>query len=124
MSEKRIYKIEHLPEDSTDWNAIDKLSDKEINAAALSDPDAQPLSVAKLKKFKRVHPPEEINVKNIRVKLHLSQTAFAAYFGISKRTLQEWEQGRRSPEGAARVLLTVINYEPEAVQRALAHQHY
>ncbi len=123
MSETHIYKISSLPEDTTNWDAVDKLSEQEINQAALSDPDAQPLTPAQLRKFKRVHSPAEINVKEIRSKLHLSQATFAAYFGISKRTLQEWEQGRRSPEGTARVLLTVIHYEPAAVQRALTHQH-
>lgn len=68
----------------------------------------------------RVLIPEEIDVRRIRAELRLSQAAFATYFGVSRRTIQEWEQGRRVPTGPARVLLTVISREPEAVLRALA----
>ncbi len=68
----------------------------------------------------RVHIPEDIDVRRIRSDFGLSQAAFAAYFGVSRRTIQEWEQGRRVPTGPARVLLMVISREPEAVLRALA----
>ncbi|MCH8187289.1 MAG: helix-turn-helix domain-containing protein [Proteobacteria bacterium] len=68
----------------------------------------------------RVLIPDEIDVRRIRTELKLSQAAFATYFGVSRRTIQEWEQGRRVPTGPARVLLTVISREPEAVLRALA----
>jgi len=61
-----------------------------------------------------------VDVKAIRAKLKLSQGAFAERFGFSVATVQDWEQRRRSPEASARVLLTVIDREPEAVQRALA----
>ena len=84
----------------------------------------------------RVSIPEEIDVRQIRGDIGLSQAAFAAYFGVSRRTIQDprgskadacqpvppgsyWEQGRRVPTGPARILLTVIR-EPEAVIRALA----
>jgi putative transcriptional regulator len=66
-----------------------------------------------------VHTPEAINVGELRQSLKMSQEAFAASFGLPKRTIQDWEQGRRYPEGAARVLLKVIAHEPEAVKRAL-----
>ena len=66
-----------------------------------------------------VHIPEEINVRRIRKKLNMSQNAFADYFGVSVRTLQDWEQGRRVPSGASRNFLFVIDREPEAVRRAL-----
>jgi putative transcriptional regulator len=66
-----------------------------------------------------VHQREAVNVKALRFKLRLSQEEFAHTFGLPKRTIQDWEQGRRYPEGAARVLLKVIEKEPEAVQRAL-----
>jgi putative transcriptional regulator len=49
----------------------------------------------------------------------MSQSQFAAYIGVSVRTIQEWEQGRVVPSGAARAFLTVIDREPEAVRRAL-----
>ncbi len=63
--------------------------------------------------------PDRIDVKGLRSKLGMSQGSFAARFGISPATLRNWEQGRRSPEGSARVLLTIIDREPEAVRRAL-----
>jgi putative transcriptional regulator len=68
----------------------------------------------------RVHVPAEVDVRKIRQRLKLSQDEFAARFGLSVATVREWEQNRRRPEGAARVLLTVIEKEPEAVTRALA----
>jgi putative transcriptional regulator len=68
----------------------------------------------------RIHVPAEVDVRRIRRQLALSQDEFAARFGLSVATVREWEQDRRKPEGAARVLLTVIEKEPEAVTRALA----
>lgn len=55
------------------------------------------------------------DVKHIRAKYKLSQVEFAALLGISVKTLQNWEQGRRAPEGAARVLLQVASKHPEAI---------
>lgn len=66
-----------------------------------------------------VHVPEEIDVSLIRSKMQMSQKQFASRFGLSTRTLQDWEQGRRSPTGVSRVLLQVLAKEPEAVIRAL-----
>lgn len=60
------------------------------------------------------------DVRLVRERLGLSQEAFATRFHLSLRTIQEWEQQRRVPEGPARVLLHVIDLEPEAVARALA----
>lgn len=50
-----------------------------------------------------------------RIKVGLSQAAFAKLLGVSVRTLQEWEQGRREPSGAARTLLRVALRTPEAI---------
>ena len=58
---------------------------------------------------------EAPDVKAIRKTLKLTQEQFAAMIGISMRTLQNWEQGRRSPEGPARVLLMVAARNPQAV---------
>ncbi len=63
--------------------------------------------------------PRRINVKAVRARLGMSQQDFAARFGISSATVRNWEQGRRQPEGPARVLLTIIDREPDAVRRAL-----
>jgi putative transcriptional regulator len=58
---------------------------------------------------------EEPDVAAIRSAYGLSQSQFAELLGISVRTLQNWEQGRRSPQGAARVLLQVAAKHPEAI---------
>jgi putative transcriptional regulator len=67
-----------------------------------------------------VHVPESVDVKAIRRRLGLSQRRFAERFGLKIDAVQNWEQGRRRPEGAARAFLRVIEREPEAVERALA----
>ncbi len=64
--------------------------------------------------------PVNVDVRAIRARLGLSQTAFARRFGFSPATLREWEQGRRQPEAAARVLLLVIASKPEVVDEVLA----
>ena len=58
---------------------------------------------------------EEPDVATIREEYGLSQAKFAALLGISVRTLQNWEQGRRKPQGPARVLLRVASKHPKAV---------
>jgi putative transcriptional regulator len=60
------------------------------------------------------------DVRAIRRKLGLSQVEFAQRFGFSVGNIRNWEQGIRRPEGPARVLLTVIDRDPEAVRRALS----
>jgi len=55
------------------------------------------------------------SVAHIRERTGLSQAKFAALLGVSVRTLQEWEQGRRAPSGAARTLLMVAAKNPEAL---------
>jgi putative transcriptional regulator len=66
------------------------------------------------------HVPDEVDVAAIRRRLGLSQGEFAAQFGFTLDAVQNWEQGRRRPDGAARAFLRVIEREPDAVQRALA----
>lgn len=59
------------------------------------------------------------DVKAIRARLGKSQTEFAQMIGVSAATLQNWEQGRRTPDGPALALLRVASAEPRAVARAL-----
>ena len=59
------------------------------------------------------------DVQKARKRLGLSQDQFAQAFGVSASTLRKWEQGQRSPTGAAKTLLKIIDSEPEAVLRAL-----
>lgn len=95
---------------------LDAMTDDEITAAALSDPDAQPWTEEQLVKAKPVW---SGRIKVTRLKLQMSQSAFAEAFGFPLRTLQEWEQGRAEPPEALRSYLRVIEREPEAVMRAL-----
>lgn len=66
--------------------------------------------------------PKPVDVKAIRRQVKMSQAEFSRAYGISKRALQEWEQGGRQPDSAARAYLTVISKEPVAVRKALADQ--
>ena len=60
-----------------------------------------------------------LDIKEIRQKLDKSQREFALMIGVSVTTLQNWEQGRRRPEGPARALLQVASKNPDAVREAL-----
>ena len=60
-----------------------------------------------------------LEVKTIRKRLHVSQTQFANLIGVSAATLRNWEQGRTYPEGAARALLKIAAYRPDAVLESL-----
>ena len=59
------------------------------------------------------------DVKSIRKQFGLSQSQMATFLNVSKRTLENWEQGRRSPTGSAQTLLRIMEREPRAVKRAL-----
>jgi len=58
---------------------------------------------------------EEPNAKDIRAKLSLTQEQFANFLNISVHTLRNWEQERRSPQGAAKILLNIVNKHPEVL---------
>lgn len=64
-----------------------------------------------------VHSPSDI--KQVRDKLELSQSGFASILHVSTRTLQAWEQGRRSPSGAALALLTIAAARPDVIRQVL-----
>jgi putative transcriptional regulator len=59
-------------------------------------------------------------VAEIRKRTALSQSEFASVLGVSVRTLQDWEQGRREPSGAARTLLAIANQHPGVLMEAIA----
>ncbi len=59
------------------------------------------------------------DIKKIRNQLHKSQSEFALMIGVSVSTLQNWEQGRRRPEGPARALLKIAAINPQALEEAL-----
>ena len=97
-----------------DWSAVDALTDEQIHAAALADPDAQPLTEERLAEMRRV--PRTITMRRA---LKLSLEEFAARSHIPAGTLRDWEQGRCEPDAVARAYLRVIAREPEVVRRAL-----
>ncbi|OPB28419.1 helix-turn-helix domain-containing protein [Bartonella sp. WD12.1] len=66
-----------------------------------------------------IHIPSNIDVKKIRKNVDLTQTQFAARYGFSVGRIRDWEQGRYSIDASSRILLTVIENEPDAVNRAL-----
>ena len=67
-----------------------------------------------------VDDPSAERILALRKRMKLSRREFADRFGLDARAVQDWEQGRRLPDRAARVLLTVIEHNPKAVERALA----
>jgi putative transcriptional regulator len=71
------------------------------------------------KKPSRVYEIKPPEIKIVREKLNVSQNEFALMIGVSVRTLQNWEQGRRKPEGPAKALLRIASRNPAAVLDAL-----
>src|SRR5689334_21679902 len=103
-----------MKQNHDDWSRADAMTDEEIHAAALADPDAQPLTQKRLATMRRTP-----QVRIIRRALGLSQEEFAARFHIPLGTLRDWEQGRKEPDTAARAYLRVIGHNPKAVTDAL-----
>lgn len=68
----------------------------------------------------RAHQPVVSQIATARVSSGLSQAAFASLMGVSVRTLQDWEQGRREPSGAARTLIKVAERHPEVLRELCA----
>jgi len=99
----------------SEWARFDAMTEEQRHAAALADPDAQPLSEEDLVRMKRTP-----RAKIIRRALGLSQEDFAERYRIPIGTLRDWEQGRVEPDQAARAYLTVIARDPEGVRKALA----
>lgn len=69
---------------------------------------------------KRTASASKLDVTRVRLKSGLSQSQFAAALGVSKRTLEQWEQGRREPSGAARTLLRIADRHPEVFLDGIA----
>ena len=82
-------------------------------ALAIAKGEAEPAAF-------KAHVPPEVDVRAIRVGMRLTQAAFAQAFGLSIRTLQQWEIGRQKPDVASRTYLKVIQLKPDAVKEALA----
>lgn len=74
-------------------------------------------------KASRIYKFPEPNVKAIREDIGFSQSKFAALVGVSIRTIQNWEQGHRHPTGPAKVLLKLVQSDPESVFKNLHINH-
>lgn len=94
---------------------VDRLTDAELTANALADPDNPPLTKDELDRVAAARA-----VKRARAATGLSQSAFARRFRINAARLKDWEQGRTMPDSAALAYLMVIEREPKTVERALA----
>lgn len=93
---------------------LDAMTDEELERNALSDPDNPPWTEEELERGVAAR-----RIRLARQKTGLSQGEFASRFRIPVATLRDWEQGRRKPDATSLAYLTVIEREPEAVQRAL-----
>jgi putative transcriptional regulator len=92
----------------------DDLVEAMREAAAIAQGEAEPAAVHQ-------YPlPLEVDVRAVRAGSGLSRNEFARRFALDPRALQDWEQGRRRPDRAARAYLMVIARHPEAVLEALA----
>ena len=98
----------------SDGQGFEAMTEAARQTAAMSDPDAQPITPDNEKKMKRTP-----QVKVIRRALGLSQEEFATRFHIPLGTLRDWEQSRKAPDAAARAYLRVIARNPQAVSEAL-----
>lgn len=93
-----------------------KKSDKHIAEQNIKNELLQPVrQMKKGRKGKALSP-----VAQARYRVGLSQSQFAALLGVSMRTLQDWEQGRREPSGAARTLLKIAETRPEVLRELAA----
>jgi putative transcriptional regulator len=118
MKKTGIIRVAHEPGDpplktKTDWAAVAALTPEQIHAAALADPDAQPLP-RDGRGLTRIP-----NVKKLREKLGLTQDAFAEAYRIPLGTLRDWEQRRKFPDAPARAYLLVIERDPKVVAALL-----
>ena len=95
-------------------DGIRPMTEQEIEEAARSDPDAQPLTNEDLRRMRRVP-----QVKVIRRALHLTQEEFAARYQIPIGTLRDWEQARTEPDQPARAYLKIIARDPDGVRKML-----
>jgi putative transcriptional regulator len=124
MKSKNMNWVDHNPGDppiqtDTDWDSVNSLSEEQIRAAALSDPDAQPIPRGSDEELAKLGLTKVVNVKKLRTRLNLTQEAFAIRYHIPVGTLRDWEQGRKFPDAPARAYLTIIARDPHAVASLL-----
>ncbi len=98
-----------------DWRRLEAMTDDEIVAAALTDPDNPPLTDERLARFRR-----PALVKRIRHKLHMGRETFAAAYGIPLETLRAWESHQAEPTDVELAYLKLIEREPEMARAQVA----
>ena len=101
-----------------DTKRVRSATDKDISRWIAEDPDTAP-ELPRRVKLRLVHNPPLPDVKGIRKKLGLTQAEFARRFGLSRRTIEQWEQGRAVPDRPARILLAVIDREHRVVEQVV-----
>jgi putative transcriptional regulator len=101
-----------------DLKRVRATTDKDIARWIAEDPDTAPEPPTKVRP-RVVFTPPLPDVRRIREQLGLTQAEFAKRFGLSQRTVEQWEQGRAVPDRPARILLAVIERDPRAVERVV-----
>jgi len=94
------------------------MKEKDFNKLLASIKEAGEIKTGQ-KRPSRVFKIDPPSIKAVRNELHLSQSEFALMIGVSISTLQNWEQGRREPDGPAKALLRVASKNPKAIMEAL-----
>jgi len=107
-----------------DWEKVSRTTDEDIAAQIAADPDTAPDVGDTLgdETWRKIYNPRLPDVAGLRQRLRLSRTGFARRFGFNPRAVGRWERGESVPDRATRILLRVIEKDPEAVDRALAAQ--
>jgi len=95
-------------------NVAGELVEAMREAAAIAEGKVKPARVTTFK------PSLALDIRQIRLATGLSRAEFCRRYALDPRALQDWEQGRRRPDRAARAYLTVIAHRPKAVEEALA----
>ncbi len=101
-----------------DLKRVRATSDKDITKWIADDPDTAP-ELTPEAKLRVIYNPALPNVRRLRERLGMTQAEFAKRFGLSRRTVEQWEQGRTVPDRPARILLAVIERDPRLVERAV-----
>jgi putative transcriptional regulator len=102
--------LELTPEDMATRARVDAMTEEELYASALADPDAQPMDVLIAQGWKK-----GVNVKRLRERLGLTQEEFAKTYWIPLGTLRDWEQRRKNADRTAQAYLKVIEKDPAVV---------
>ncbi|WP_404420979.1 helix-turn-helix domain-containing protein [Thalassospira australica] len=116
ITSKTVLNFEKPPKLSRDDRArLDAMDDNVIAQAASDDPDNPVLTYDELQEFRPVS-----DAREVRLKLKLTQEAFAKRFHIPVGTLRDWEQHRTEPDTTARSLIKLISVAPDLVESVLA----